>query len=157
DSAGNVIVAGTFAGTADFGGGALTSASLSDDVFVAKLDPAGNHLWSRRFGDAFADEGWRVAVDVNDNVVVTGHFQGSIDFGGGSLVSQGGFDVFVAKLDAMGDHLWSKRYGSSVNQFARGLDVRPGGNIAVTGFFQGSLDFGGGTLTTNGFYDVFVA
>ena len=44
---------------------------------------AGDHIWSQRFGDVDQDVGLSVAVDGNDNVLVTGFFNGAVDFGGG--------------------------------------------------------------------------
>jgi hypothetical protein len=62
DGAGNVLLTGDFDGTVDFGGGPLTSAG-SDDIFVAKLDAQGNHLWSKRFGDSYYQQADAVTVD----------------------------------------------------------------------------------------------
>src|SRR5262249_47559744 len=62
DGAGNVLLTGFFDGSVDFGGGPLTSAGWSD-IFVVKLDPAGNHLWSKRFGDGLNQHAWATAVD----------------------------------------------------------------------------------------------
>ena len=56
------------------------------------------HLWSERFGDASSQIALAVAVDVSDNVIVAGYFEGAVDFGGGALTSAGGYDVFVAKF-----------------------------------------------------------
>ena len=81
----------------DFGGGPLTSAG-GIDIFLAKFDPAGNHLWSKRFGDGFSQIGYSVTVDGADNVLFTGAFSGSVDFGGGPLTSAGGIDIFLAKF-----------------------------------------------------------
>ncbi len=39
-----------------------------------------------------------VAADAEGNVVIVGSFEGHVDFGGGSLVSGGALDVYVAKL-----------------------------------------------------------
>src|SRR5439155_25059398 len=49
DSRGNLVVAGYFQGTADFGGGPLTSAG-GFDIFVAKFSPTGTYLWGKRYG-----------------------------------------------------------------------------------------------------------
>ena len=45
DSAGNIIVAGELSGTADFGGGPITS-SANIDGFVASFDADGQHRYS---------------------------------------------------------------------------------------------------------------
>ncbi len=54
DGDGNVVVAGYFVNTVDFGGGPLTSAGGSD-VFAVKLSGDGEHLWSQRFGGTSDD------------------------------------------------------------------------------------------------------
>ena len=156
DGGGNAVLAGLFAGSIDLGGGVLTSAG-GDDAFVAKLDPNGNHLWSLRFGDASAQGATGVAVDAVGNVFVTGYFSGAVDFGGGALTSAGGQDVFVVRLDANGNHVWSRRFGNSSNQAGAGVAVDPSGNVLLVGTFSGSIDFGGGSLTSAGSTDVFVA
>lgn len=156
DSAGNVIICGFFYGAIDFGGGALVSAGNSD-VFVAKLDTAGNHIWSFRFGGASDSECWRVAVDAMDNVILAGHFFGSIDFGGGPLNSLGQRDVYVAKLSSGGAYQWASRHGNASDQAARGLAVGPAGIIGVSGYAAGSIDFGGGAITSAGNYDAYAA
>jgi hypothetical protein len=136
----------------DFGGGPLTSGG-GYDGFVAKLDPAGNHLWSKGVGDARG----HVTTDAAGNVLVGGAFEGSVDFGGGPLVSAGGYDVFVAKLDPAGNHLWSKHFGEGGQQACDGVATDASGNVLVIGDFNGPLDFGGGPLANAGFDDVFVA
>jgi hypothetical protein len=155
DAAGNVVVVGQFAGTVDFGGGPLTSAG-GQDIFVAKLDPNGGHLWSKRYGDAAEQFGASVAVDDGGNVVVVGYFAGAVDFGGGPLPSAGGQDIFVAKLDPGGAHLWSQRFGDASDQHGTHVAVDGSGNVVVTGSMAGSVDFGGGPLTSAGSNDVFV-
>ena len=156
DASKNVIITGEFVHAVDFGGGGLTAAG-SEDIFVAKLDAAGDHVWSKRFGDADPQKGLSAAVDASGNAIVTGCFEGAVDFGGDSLTSAGSGDIFVAKFDAAGNHLWSKRFGDSTHQ--EGLNVMADalGNVIVTGFFRGTVDFGGGPLTEVGGFDIFVA
>ena len=73
DGSGNVLVTGTFEGTVDFGGGPLTSTGVSD-IFLAKYDPNGNHIWSQRFGGTSSESVRAIAVDGSGNVLVTGSF-----------------------------------------------------------------------------------
>ena len=156
DASGNMIVTGIFNGAVDFGGGPLTSAG-SDDIFVAKFGSNGAHVWSKRFGDSDPQNAYDVAVDVSGNVIVAGFFLGPVDFGGGPLTSAGGYDIFVAKFGPGGNHIWSRRFGNASDQFARSVAVDASGNVIVTGYFYGTVDFGCGVLTCAGLSDVFVA
>jgi hypothetical protein len=156
DAAGNVIVAGDFYGTVDFGGGALTSAG-SADVFVAKFGPDGTHLWSKGFGDGNAQFARAVATDASGNVIVAGFFAGAVDFGGGALTSAGREDVYVAKFDPDGTHLWSKSFNDDNAQYAAAARTDASGNVIIAGYYAGAVDFGGGTLTGADDTNVFVA
>jgi hypothetical protein len=156
DGGGSLVLTGYFAGAVSFGGGPLASAG-GQDIFVAKLDANGGHVWSKRFGDASDQYGASIAVDSGGNVFLTGDFPGTVDFGGGPLVSAGGQDIFVAKLDANGDHVWSKRFGDISNQGGASVAVDNGGNVVLTGYVQGPADFGGGPLPSAGGDDLFVA
>jgi hypothetical protein len=157
DRDGNVFVAGALFGALDLGGGALTSAGDAD-AFVAKLDRNGKHLWSKRFGDTGTERALAVAVDAAGNVFIAGHASSAVDLGGGPLVSQGGFDAFVAKLDPDGAHLWSKSYGSSTNENASSIAVDASGDVVLAGGYTSTLDLGGGPLPDASIEgDVFVA
>ena len=112
DGSGNVLVGGSFTGTVDFGGGALSSGGM-DDAFLAKYLPDGTPVWSRRMGGTGNDGVTGIALDRSGNAFVTGYFQNAVDFGGGALSSAGLNDIFVAKYSATGGFLWAKRFGST--------------------------------------------
>ncbi len=156
DASGNVILAGTFYSPISFGGSTLTSAG-GYDAFVAKLSTDGAHVWSKRLGGASEDQGYAVAADAAGNVLVAGKFQGTANFGGSDLSSAGGFDVFVAKFSAAGVHQWSKRFGAASDDDAKAVAFDPSGNALLGGSFGGSVDFGGGALTSVGGGDAFIA
>jgi len=161
DSSGNVYITGGFeSSTIDFGGGTLTNAYIGiADIFLAKFDSNGKHLWSKRFGGSYGDYGSSVSVDSSGNVYITGYFWSStIDFGGGALTNAGGSDIFLAKFDSNGNHLWSKRFGGSDNDYGNSVSVDSSGNVYITGYFYSStIDFGGGALTNAGWADIFLA
>ncbi len=156
DASGNVVVAGTFTGSIDFGGGLLT-ASGSTDICVVKLDSAGNHIWSDRFGDGSSNYGLGVTADASGNVIATGQFVSTVDFGGGVLTSAGNSDIFIAKFAATGDHIWSERFGDSSSQIGMKVKTDSDGNVIAVGHFQGTVDFGGGPLTSPGLFDIYIA
>lgn len=156
DKQDRVTIAGRFKRTANFGGSDLVNVG-GDDIFVAQFNAStGQHNWSRRFGGLSNDTANSLAVDSADNIVVSGRFEGSVDFGTGSFVSRGIDDVFVVKLSANGSVRWSKQFGSTSQESAFGVAVARNGTIAVVGRFAGPLNFGQGTLTPAGNYDAFV-
>jgi len=156
DAWGNVVVTGFFQQTVDFGGGPLTSAG-SGDIFVVKYDSNGNHVWSQRFGGSGSDTGISIAIDGVGNILVTGEFQNTLSFGGGTLTSAGSWDAFVAKFGSGGAHLWSRSSGDTDLDRGSGVAVDMDGNVVVTGEFVGTVDFGGGAVASAGFEDVFLA
>jgi hypothetical protein len=156
DASGNVVVAGKFDGTVDFGGGGLATAG-STDVFVGKYAAAnGAYVWARRLGGTGPDVARAVRLDTAGDVVVAGSFNGAVDFGGGTLTSAGGTDGFVAKYSGTdGSHFWSKQLGGPGEDYARAvaLDL----NVVVAGEFTGTASFEGGNLTAGGGSDGFVS
>ncbi len=148
DTQGASVVTGTFTRDIDFGGGPLTSAG-TNDIYVAKIDSNGNTIWSRRFGGTGDDRSTAIATDSAGNIVVTGMVSDTIDFGGGPFVTSGVWDVFVLKLDANGNHVWSKRFGDESQQEGHAVAFDAAGNILFAGMSWGAIDFGGGPLTSS--------
>ena len=157
DASGNVVVTGSFVGNVDFGGGRLTSNLSSNDVFVAKYSATGAYNWSRAYGSTGDDHGKAVTTDGSGDVVITGYFNSAIDFGGGPLISAGMQDIFLLELNSAGQPLWSKRFGGISIDVANAVAIDGGGNIIITGFFYGTVDFGGGPLTSSSAAKVFLA
>jgi FlgD Ig-like domain/Beta-propeller repeat len=156
DAAGNVYVFGIFQNTVDFGGGGLVSAGGSD-IFLMKLDPNGNYLWAKRFG-SFGDDGaYRLQVESGGNIYFAGSFLGTVNFGGGALVSAGNSDAVVAKFDGNGNHIWSQRYGSGGDDYATSIAQDGAGNVYFAGLFSGTVDLGGGGTASVGGFDGFLA
>jgi hypothetical protein len=147
DAAGNIVLTGDFDDTLDFGGTPLVSVldpsrfGPSYDLFVARLDAAGNHLFSQRFGDAITDQaGQWISTDSSNDILVTGYFGGSVDFGLGPLTvaSHPSLDGFVVKFDSGGTPLWSYELPGA------GASVRaePSANVLVAGGFQTTSNVG---------------
>jgi hypothetical protein len=160
DTSGNTIIAGEFRGTIDFGGGPLTTGPANTNVFVAKIDPTGAHIWSKRFGDAGRQSPAAIAVSASGHILITGNFEGTLDFGGGPLTGtpSPAEDAFAAVLDASGAHVWSAKYGDATGgQGGMTAALDSGGNAFVAGYSSaGSIDLGGGALSTP-FYDAWLA
>jgi hypothetical protein len=156
DAAGNVILTGSFLGTLNFGGANLVS-PVSLDIFLVKFSSAGTHQWSQRFGVTDHQYAMSVATDPDGNVYVAGYFSGTVNFGGVDLVSAGGDDIFIAKFDPTGVHQWSQRFGDAVNQYCYSVATDAAGNVYLPCGFTGTVDFGGGVLTSAGSSDIALA
>ena len=94
-----------------------------------------------------------VAVDPAGNILVAGLFTGTNSV----LTSAGLEDMFLAKYDAAGTLLWTRRAGGIGYDEARGVATDPSGNIYVGGLFQNTAGFGTTNLTSSGESDAFLA
>jgi len=156
DSQGNQYITGLFSNTANFGSHTLTASGDSIDIFVAKLDPAGNWLWAVKAGGLDSDEGSGIALDGAGNAYVTGRFRGTATFGSHTLTSNGYNDVFAAKLDPSGNWLWAVNAGGMSSDWGVGIAVDDFGHACVTGTFHYTATFGSHTLTAR-YSEIFVA
>lgn len=156
DSDGNTFVTGYFYDTATFGSTTLISNGYID-IYIAKSDIHGNWLWAQNVGGTNSDYGMGITIDTDDNCFVTGYFSGSVNFGGTTLTSSGGNDVFVAKLDSSGNWLWAKKAGGPSIDEGFGISADSFGNCYLTGRFFGTASFGGTSITSSGSPDIYVA
>jgi len=168
DASGNVYTAGSFEQTVDFDPGAatytLSSYTTTDDIFVSKLDAAGNFVWAKKMGGTGGESAKAITIDHLGNVYTTGSYNGSADFDPGPAsfpsTSNSSEDIFISKLDASGNFADAKTLGGP-NNFDSGnsIAVDASGNVFTTGSFQGTVDFdpGVGTFTlTSAAIDAFV-
>ncbi|WP_437956983.1 SBBP repeat-containing protein [Sorangium sp. So ce119] len=98
DRSGDVFFSGAFDGDMSIGGEELSASGDSSDIFVVKLTRLGQPLWSRRFGSPEGDRVLAIKSDSLGDPVIVGTVWETVDFGGGALATNGGADVFVAKL-----------------------------------------------------------
>lgn len=113
--------------------------------------------WALRFGDGADQFASSVAVADNDDLFLLSNAAGVIDFGDGPLHSKGLTDIFVSRLDPGGAPLWTTHFAGDGDDYGNALALDPNGNVLVVGFFAGTVDFGGKSLTSQGDKDIFVA
>jgi hypothetical protein len=149
DDMGNVYTAGCFSGIAQFGDISIQS-SGSEDIFIAKMNNAGNYLWVKKAGGSGSnnDRATGIAVDSDGNVAVVGRFSGyNANFGEFEVTSQSYMDIFITKLDGEGNFLWVNTVGNTDEDMAYAIDIDHNNNIYVTGFFSKTVSFGDFTLS----------
>jgi hypothetical protein len=150
DGSNNVYFTGAFANSVNFGGGVRTSAGAGDAA-VVKLNSAGTHVWSSRFGGTGADLGYGISVDSLSNVYVGGQFAGMVNFGTGDLTAAGTSDGFFIKLNSAGTATsYAKQIGGPSDDLVRDVAVDATGRSVIVGRFKTSVDLGGGLVTAAG-------
>lgn len=161
-----VYTTGYFWGTVDFDPGIGVSnqtAAGADDIFISKLDTAGNFKWARRAGSTGFNAGSSVVLDSLGAVYCSGYFNGTTDFDPGTgaypMSSAGSTDVFMLKLDSDGNFKWARSVGG--NGADEGNLYRDkSGSIYVAGDFSGTADLnpasGVNAFTSNGNADAFI-
>ena len=138
DANGGVYVAGYTLGR-------LQGANLGGtDAFVRKYNANGDELWTRQFGTSGNDFINDIKADFTGNVFVVGSTTGGLQ---GAGVNLGDRDAFVRKYSASGDELWTEQFGTSRNDYARGVITSdsfsrrvPARRVYVVGHTSGNLE-----------------
>ncbi len=115
--------------------------------------------WSKFQGGANIDETLAVTGDTDGNTYTTGYFSSTALVNGNSLSVSGLSDVFLSKVNTAGVTQWSVAMGGAQSDRGLGVAVDPSGNVLVSGFYTGTINFGGAvTLSAVGSsQDAFVA
>lgn len=161
DAQEHVFPAGVYAGGIDFSTAPLMSLSTNatEDLFFAKLDAAGNYLWTKSTaGNAGAlTELYTIKTDAMGSLYTSGFFKNTVDFDPGAgtanmTATHNGADVangFFMKLDNDGNFKWAKQLAGAGESFCRGITVDASSNVFVTGGFKDTTDFDPGASVTN--------
>src|SRR5262249_43636273 len=114
------------------------------DAYLAALDSNGTPQWASLFGGPEARASVdAIATDSLGNIFAVGYFSGQLDLGGDAFnsASSNYNDIFIAKFDASGSHVWSKATGGAFADAAYGVAVAPNGDVLITGTFE-TMDLG---------------
>lgn len=105
-----------------------------------------------------------ITTDAQGNVYSTGYFDNAVDFDPGPLsnilFSAGSSDIFVTKVDSVGNLIWAVSMGGTDAEGGGAIAVDASGSVYITGAFRGTVDADPGSgvanIYTNGNYDVYV-
>jgi hypothetical protein len=145
---GDLLLSGSFFDIVDFDPGAGVDDRRSQggrDVFVLRLDGAGDREWARTFGGAGEDFGIALAAASDGSIYVGGRFDQTADFDPGpgreDRTAQGiADDAYVLRLSSGGDLVWARTFGGSRRDVVLSMADGPAGSVLVTGTFFGTAD-----------------
>jgi hypothetical protein len=153
DMTGNIYVTGYFDSSVTFGSIFLNHGALiGTNIFVAKLDGAGNTIWAKKSDGAGADFGNAITVDPSGNVYITGDFSShEIMFNALTLTNAAPDNsvFFLVKYDPSGNEIWGKSVGDSNKVSGLSVATDAVGNVYVAGGFNSPTAVFGATTLAN--------
>lgn len=149
DPSGNIIIGAYFYNSVSIpvltGNGNFSSPD-EQDALIFKMNPGGDFLWAKSFGNATAEDRiYGVATDDLGNIYSTGHFGKLCDFDPGPGTANlnslnDSRDIFVQKLSPSGDYIWAQIVGGI--EYDDGYSIAVKGNtVLLTGWFSNNVDF----------------
>ena len=139
----SIFVTGAFSGAVDFDPGVdeyWLGSTGAVDVYLTRFNLDLTHDWAYKWGGLEDDIGYDVDIDVNENPMVTGYFQGTCDLDPGTgtdeATSNGGKDIFISYFDKSGSWQWSRTWGGTLDDYAWDIATAEGPLFYVAGFFM---------------------
>jgi len=147
DKFSNIYVVGGFENTANYGPYSITS-NGEWDAFIFKMDKNGNWLWAKNVGSNKTDRANGAAIDVCDDVYITGEYRNPMVFTGANasngtdtLSHKQKRDIFVAKMNNQGNWQWAKRARSDGTDKPYQMSVDKNKQVFVGGTSRGEMTF----------------
>lgn len=157
DAANNIYIAGGFDEyAADFDPGTGEYILEPDDDyfstgFLLKLNSDGDFKWAIKPGGSADNQNYElkrpIAIDNKGNVVLSytidRFFPADLDPSPAEAIftTTGGDDIFIQKLDSLGNLIWAKQIGGEDDDLVRDILVDVDNNIYLAGKFYNEMDF----------------
>ncbi|QTA78778.1 Cell adhesion related domain (CARDB)-containing protein, immunoglobulin-like fold-containing [Desulfonema limicola] len=158
DEAGNVYAVGGFRDSITLGNDSpvtLTADGLSA-IYIAKYSPSGSLIWAQKATAEYGEIAPNIAVDKTGNLYISGYYQYTMNIYNGDAVFKtlseegiGGYEVFIAKYNPLGQPVWAEMAGGQWDDFGESLMVdSASGYLYIGGSFDGILNLGSGASAT---------
>ncbi|MGB4758812.1 MAG: Calx-beta domain-containing protein [Candidatus Saccharimonadales bacterium] len=169
DTSGNVYAVGTFRATdgesgpsvinfqADWSGTDNHTSGSASKAFVTKINSDGSYGWTRSYGDGDTNTVLAPIIDVDssDNAYIGGNFSGGVVFDDSftgsptdTVVSNGGSDGFVTKINSDGSYGWTRHFGGTQTDSIESILVHAT-TVTIGGAFADTVDFAAGFAETD--------
>jgi len=166
-----VLVTGYYKFQMVYDGQTITGVSPTwGDFFLMQIDSSGSFIWNAKGTGPYYIEGYNMAIDMNDNVYVVGHFANTMNLGDTVLTSLGvggttteindRYDSFLAKYDENGNRIWIRQLGSQYKTEVEGIAILDEKYIVVSGYTKDTIPIYNGVdkiVPSNGFDTGFIA
>ncbi|ELR69122.1 hypothetical protein C900_05402 [Fulvivirga imtechensis AK7] len=157
DDSGNLYISGAFSGSIDLGGTVLNTTAGLSESFVLACSSSGTELWAvQSTGSNGRGRVWSLATDAFNDVIIGGHFTGTVAFGASSFTASDAniINPYIAKLSSSdGSALWVAGLDNgSSNGFNNIYSVTTdtARNVYYTGNFNDNITIQGNTVNAIG-------
>ena len=138
DVTGNIYLSGWYRQA-----GCYSTGCGTEKGFARKFDSSGNLTWNLEIKNSYAQDQIprTITVDSSENVFVTGDFVGTVTFnplGTSGTLTASGRDIFVLKLNSLGNFVWVRRIDTAGNSVDA---IQHVGNLYLTGAFGSNAIF----------------
>lgn len=147
DGNGHLVLAGSFSGSASFGGQALLGSGTSSGGLFVYDALTGAEQWARTITGTTTAYYGDAVTDAAGNLYVVGTFDGNGAAGGTLLTSAGGTDAVVVSYSPQGAFRWQQQSGSATNEMAFSIRLDNAQHLHIAGSFIGTAQLGSTTLT----------
>ena len=112
----------------------------SCDYWIIKLDSDGNKIWDKRYGGSLGDWCSRIIATSDNGYLVLGSTRSPND-GSISEPLRGETDIWIVKLDSIGNKIWDRRYGGTNYEFVFNAEEMASGGYWISGSTQSEIGF----------------
>lgn len=173
DSNYDINLSGSFTGNKDLDASANTDYfySQTTNAFFSKYNSLFDYVFSKQLGNKPLTSTTNfIGVDAQHNIYRAGNFGGTIDLDPSAstvnITSGNSSDIFIAKYNPNGGYIWGKTITGTQAKTISAMNIDPSGNIYITGYFSGTVDFDPSSNTAEStatfstdtsFYNLFIA
>lgn len=110
---------------------------VKGDLWILKINEDGDTLWTQMYGGNGDDYGISLRHTLDGNYIISGV---------NSHQSAGGKDLWLLKVDLTGDTIWTKTYGTALEDVGYGVNTTSDSGYIVTGYINGTGSWTAGDL-----------
>jgi hypothetical protein len=153
DSQNNIYITGSYynSNLTIEGAGSNLALISGSDTFLIKYDSAGTYKWATAVGGTgLNDLAYKVAVDKNDDIVITGYYDSTLlniydvnqstftrnTIEARTLTYSGNYDNFIIKYNTLGVSQWATRIGGIGTEYSYSIYIDNSNNIIVAGSYS---------------------
>ncbi|MEO0585056.1 MAG: hypothetical protein AAF135_22780, partial [Bacteroidota bacterium] len=129
DREGNIVMGGTTFSQ----GGLIQEQKGNGDIWMVKLTPKGQLIWSKTFGGSRAEGINDIRLTRDDQYIVCGLTKSRTTDGDIEL-NQGYFDGWLLKISEQGTRLWSRTIGYEGKDVLTAIQALPEGGFLALGY-----------------------